>query len=76
MLGFLKSVQAVLGSILSDLPEGLQVVLDFLWKARWFLVMGFILYSLFQAAMVALPYLLWSMVIKMAVGALFSFFSF
>lgn len=76
MLGILKSLQSVFASIVSDLPAGLQVVLDFIWKARWFLVMGFILYSLFQAAMVALPYLLWSMVIKMAVGALFSFFSF
>lgn len=75
MLGFLKSVQAVLGSILSDLPEGLQVVLDFVWKARWFIVWGFVLYSLYTMVMVALPYLLWSMVIKMVVGSLVSFFS-
>lgn len=75
MVGFFKSLQSVFTSIVSDLPEGLRVVLDFLWKARWFIVGGFVLYSLFQAVMVALPYLMWSFVIKMVVGSLFSFFS-
>lgn len=75
MVSFFKSLQSVFTSIVSDLPEGLRVVLDFLWKARWFIVGGFVLYSLFQAVMVALPYLMWSFVIKMVVGSLFSFFS-
>ena len=75
MLGLFKSLQAVLTSIVSDLPEGLQVVLDFVWKCRWFIVWGCVLFSLYNMVMVALPYLLWSMVIKLVVGSLFSFFS-
>lgn len=75
MVGFLKSLQSAFTAIVADLPEGLQVVFDFVWKARWFIVWGFVLYSLYTMVMVALPYLLWSMVIKMGVGVLFSFFS-
>lgn len=75
MVGFLKSLQAVFQAIIGDLPEGLRVVTEFLWKIRWFIVWGFVLYSLYTMVMVALPYLMWSFIIKMVVGSLFSFFS-
>lgn len=75
MVGFLKSLQAIFQAIIGDLPEGLRVVTEFLWKIRWFIVWGFVLYSLYTMVMVALPYLMWSFIIKMVVGSLFSFFS-
>jgi len=64
-----------LTDILAELPEGLKVVTEFLWKCRWFIVWGFILSAVYNAVMVALPFFLWSMAIKMVVGSLFSFFS-
>lgn len=75
MVSFLKSLQAVFQSIIGDLPEGLRVVTEFLWKIRWFIVWGFVLYSLYTMVMTALPYLMWSFVIKLVIGSLFSFFS-
>ena len=73
MIGFLKSLQAVFQSVLSDVPEGLRVIFEFVWKIRWFIVGGFILYSLYTMMMVALPFLMWSMVIKMVLGSFLSF---
>ena len=75
MIGFLKSLQAVFQSVLSDVPEGLRVIFEFVWKIRWFIVGGFILYSLYTMMMVALPFLMWSMVIKMVLGSFLSFLS-
>jgi hypothetical protein len=75
MISFLKSLQAVFQSVLSDVPEGLRVIFEFVWKIRWFIVGGFILYSLYTMMMVALPFLMWSMVIKMVLGSFLSFLS-
>ena len=72
MVGFWKSLQAVLTGILADLPDGLKVVTEFVWKCRWFIVWGFIVVGLYNMVMVALPYLLWSFIIKMVVGSIFS----
>ncbi len=75
MVSFLKSLQAVFQSVLSDVPEGLRVIFEFVWKIRWFIVGGCILYSLYTMMMVALPFLMWSMVIKMVLGSFLSFLS-
>lgn len=75
MVGFLKSLQAVFTSILSDIPEGLRVVLEFVWKCRWFIVGGFVVFGLYTMVMTVLPFLLWSWAIKSVVGGLFTFFS-
>jgi hypothetical protein len=75
MVSFLKSLQAAFQSVVGELPEGLRVVTEFVWKARWFIVGGFVLYSLYTMVMVALPFLMWSMVIKMVLGSFLSFLS-
>jgi hypothetical protein len=73
MVGFLKSLQSVLSGILSDLPEGVKVVTEFLWKVRWFIVGGLVLHMVYNMVMVALPFILWSFIIKTVVGTVFSF---
>jgi len=73
MLGFLKSLQSVFTQVMTELPEGLKVVTDFIWRCRWFIVGGVVLVGLYNVVMVVLPYLLWSMVIKLVVGSIFSF---
>ena len=73
MVSFFKSLQAVFTSILADIPEGLKVVLDFIWKARWFIVGGYVALLLYTLVMKVLPFLLWSWVIKSIVGSVFSF---
>lgn len=75
MIGFLKQLQDVFQSVLSDVPEGLRVIFEFVWKARWFIVAGVVLYSLYTMVMVALPYLMWSLIIKMVLGSFLSFLS-
>lgn len=72
MLGFLKSFQAVVGEVLKDMPEGIKVVTEFLYKIRWFLVGGLVVYGLYQMVMVVLPYLLWTLVIKMIIKSVVS----
>jgi hypothetical protein len=72
MIGFMKSVQAVLQGILADLPDGVKVVTEFLYKMRWFIVGGVVLYGLYQMVMVVLPYLLWTLVIKMVIKSVVS----
>ena len=73
MVGFLKSLQSVLSGILSDLPDGLKVVTEFVYKVRWFIVWGFVLVGLYNMVMTVLPYLMWTFIIKMVVGSIFSF---
>ena len=75
MVSFLKSLQAAFQSVVGELPEGLRVVFEFVWKARWFIVAGGVLYSLYTMVMVALPYLMWSLIIKMVLGSFLSFLS-
>ena len=73
MVSWLKSLHAVFTSILSDIPEGLRVVLDFVWKARWFIVGGYVALLLYTLVMKVLPFLMWTWVVKSIVGSVFSF---
>lgn len=73
MVSFFKSLQSVLSEVLADLPDGLKVVTEFIWKCRWFIVAGFVLVGMYNVVMVVLPYLMWSFIVKMVVGSIFSF---
>lgn len=72
MVSFLKSLQSVLQNVLGELPEGLKVVTEFLYRMRWFIAGGFVLYGLYHMMMVVLPILMWSFLIKTVLGAVFS----
>jgi len=73
MVSWLKSLQGLFTSILSDIPEGLRVVLDFVWKARWFIVGGYVALLIYTLVMKVLPFLMWTWVVKSIVGSVFSF---
>ena len=73
MVSWLKSLHAVFTSIMSDIPEGLRVVLDFVWKARWFIVGGYVALLLYTLVMKVLPFLMWTWVAKSIIGSVFSF---
>jgi len=73
MVGFLKSLQSVFGSILADLPEGVKILTEFVWKCRWFLFFGWVTFFLYGIVMKVLPYLMWSYVIKSVLSSVFSF---
>ncbi len=75
MVSFWKSLQGIFSGIVSELPEGITVVTEFVWKARWFRLVGWVLWMVYQMVMVALPYLLISYGIKMVLGSVFSLFS-
>jgi len=70
MLGMLKSLQSVFTSILTDIPEGVKIVLEFVWKCRWFILVGFVSYLVYTLVMKVLPYLMWLWVIKSIFGSL------
>lgn len=73
MVSWFKSLQGLFTSILSDIPEGLRVVLDFVWKARWFIVGGYVALLIYTLVMKVLPFLMWTWVVKSIVGSVFSF---
>ena len=73
MVNLFKSLQAIFTSVLADIPEGLKVVLDFIWKARWFIVGGYAVLILYTLVMKVLPFLMWTWVVKSIVGSVFSF---
>lgn len=73
MIGFLKSLQSVFTSIVSDIPEGLRVVLEFIWKARWFIIGGYVALLVYTIVMKVLPFLMWTWVAKSVVSSVFSF---
>jgi len=75
MVSFWKSLQGIFSGIVSELPEGIKVVTEFVWKARWFLLVGWLGWMVYQMVMVALPYLLISWGVKMVLGSIFSLFS-
>ena len=72
MVSFFKSLQSVLSGIFSELPEGVKVLTEFVWKARWFLLVGWLGWLTFQVVTQVLPYLMWSYLIKMVLGSIFS----
>ena len=73
MVSFLKSLQSVVGSIFADLPEGVKILTEFLWKCRWFLFFGWVTFFVYGIVVKVLPYLMWTWVIKSVVGSVFSF---
>lgn len=73
MVSWVKSLQGLFTSIVSDIPEGLRVVLDFVWKARWFIVGGYVALLLYTLVMKVLPFLMWTWVAKSIVGSVLSF---
>ncbi len=73
MVGFLKSLQSVFSGILADLPDGVRIVTEFVWRVRWFLLVGWLGWMVFQVVTQVLPYLMWTWVIKSIVGSVFSF---
>ena len=75
MIGMWKQVQEVLAGLLADMPEGLKVVTEFVYRIRWFIVWGVVAVGMYNVVMVMLPYLMWSFIIKMVVGSIFSFIS-
>lgn len=75
MVSFLKSLHDVLQSMLAGVPESIRIVLDFIWKARWFAVGLWVSLVLYTMMMKVLPFLLWSWVIKSTLGSLLSIFA-
>ena len=73
MVGFFKSLQSVFSGILADLPDGVRIVTEFVWRIRWFLLVGWLGWMVFQLVTQVLPYLMWTWVIKSIVGSVFSF---
>ena len=73
MVSFFKTLQSALAGIFSELPEGVKLLTEFLWKARWFLLVGWLGWLVFEVVTKVLPYLMWTWVIKSIVGSVFSF---
>ena len=73
MVSLFKSLQGILSGIVSELPEGVKVVTEFVWRVRWFLLVGWLGWMVFQLVTQVLPYLMWTWVIKSIVGSVFSF---
>ena len=72
MVSFFKTLQSALAGIFSELPEGVKLLTEFLWKARWFLLVGWLGWLVFEVVTKVLPYLMWSFLIKTVLGSLFS----
>ena len=75
MVGFFKSLQSVFSGILADLPDGVRIVTEFVWRVRWFLLVGWLGWLTFQVVTQVLPYLMWTFIIKSVVGSVFSVLS-
>ena len=74
MVAVLKSLQSMLTSILTDLPDGVKMVTEFLWKVRWFLLIGWLGWMVFQVVTQVLPYLMAVLVVKSLLGPIASLF--
>lgn len=75
MIGFLKSLQAVFANVMTELPEGLKLVTDFLWRVRWFLITAWLGWLVFSIVTAVLPYLMWTFLLKSILGAFLPFLS-
>ena len=75
MVSLWKSLQSVLTGIVGELPEGIKVVTEFVWRVRWFLLVGWLGWMVYQMVTQILPYLMWSWVIKSVLGSVFSVLS-
>jgi hypothetical protein len=58
-----------------DIPESVKVVTEFIWKARWFLLIGWLGWLVFEVVTKMIPYLMWSFILKNIFGGIFSFLS-
>ena len=58
-----------------DIPESVKVVTEFIWKARWFLLIGWLGWLVFEVVTKMIPYLMWSFILKTLFGGIFSFLS-
>ena len=75
MVSLFKSLQGILSGIVSELPEGIKVVTEFVWRIRWFLLVGWLGWLTFQVVTQVLPYLMWTFIIKSVLGSVFSVLS-
>ncbi len=64
----------MLTGILTDLPDGVKMVTEFLWKVRWFLLIGWLGWMVFQVVTQVLPYLMAAYVVKSLLGPIASLF--
>ena len=46
--------------VFQNMPEGLKVLTEFLWKVRWFLLVGWVVYL----TVMVLPYLLVALLVR------------
>lgn len=60
------AVKGWLADVLKDMPEGMRVMTEFIWKIRWFVFVGWVMYLVTQV----LPYLM----VAWFVRSLLSFF--
>ena len=72
MVSFFKTLQSAFTSIFAELPEGVKILTEFLWKVRWFLLVGWLGWLVFEVVTKMLPYLMWSFIIKSLFGSLSS----
>lgn len=72
MVSFFKTLQSVLSGIFAELPEGVKVLTEFIWKVRWFLLVSWLGWLVFEVVTKMLPYLMWSFIIKSLFGSLSS----
>jgi len=73
MIGIMKSLYEVFQTVLAGVPETLRVVLEFVWKARWFLIGLWVSLVVYSLVTKVLPFLMWTWVVKSIVGSVFSF---
>ena len=59
----------------ADLPDGVKMVTEFLWKVRWFLLVGWLGWLVFQVVTQVIPYLMAMYIVKSTLGPLASLLS-
>lgn len=60
---------------LAELPEAIRVVLEFVWKARWFILALVAMTILYNIIMVVLPYIIWTIILKQVFGGFITLFT-
>ena len=73
----LKGLSGFVGDIFKDIPEGVKVLTEFVWKVRWFLLMGWVSWLVVGVVSQLVPYVMTVLLIKSAgpvVGSLMSLF--
>ena len=70
-----KSIQSFLSGVFTELPDGIKMATEFLWKVRWFLLVGWLGWLVFQVVNQVVPYLMTMYIIKSTLGPLASLVS-